>query len=138
MTILGKIPGGLPGKIGRRLARHPIAVVSVVSLGYRMGKDALKVRAGEIDDKEWRARAGSHLGSLTGGIAGAAAGAIALSMVPGIGPLLGGFAGGLAGEFGGSKVGRAAIETIEDTVRDWMGHAAAGNGSPERGGRDDT
>ena len=108
-----KLPPGMPGKIGRKLARHPIAVISVATIGVRLGRDAYRLKKGEIDGPEWRARAGEHVGGVSGGIAGAMAGAVAFSIVPGVGPLIGGFAGGLIGELGGSRVGRGAIEAIE-------------------------
>jgi phage tail tape-measure protein len=96
-----------------KLFRSPIVVVSAASFGVRIGKDVYKMRKGEIDKKEFRARAGTHLGSTTGGMAGAAAGAAAFSMVPGVGTVLGAFAGGMLGEAIGSKLGRRAAERVE-------------------------
>lgn len=113
-ATLAKLPR-IPRRF-RRLLRSPILVVSAASLGVRMGKDAYRMRAGEIDAKEFRARAGSHFGSISGGIAGAAAGAAAFSALPGIGTILGAFAGGMLGESVGSKIGRKGAERIEDLM----------------------
>lgn len=97
----------------RRLARHPVAIVSVASIGVRVGRDAFRMKSGEIDAKEFRARTGGNVGSIGGGALGATAGAVAGSVVPVLGSILGGFAGGLIGEAGGAKLGRAAMEQIE-------------------------
>src|SRR5436190_22298949 len=94
----------------KKLFRSPLVVISAASLGVRIGKDAYRMRKGEIEKKEFRARTGTHLGSITGGMAGAAAGAAAFSVVPGVGTVLGAFAGGMLGEAVGSKLGRRAAE----------------------------
>jgi phage tail tape-measure protein len=109
-----------------KLLRSPIVVVSAASLGVRIGKDAYKLKHGEIDSKEFRARTGSHLGSVSGGMVGAAAGAAALSVVPGVGTVLGAFAGGLVGETIGSKLGRRSAERFEEAVYGVTVAAAAG------------
>ena len=106
-----------PGRIIRRLGRHPIAVVSIASFGLRVGKDAARARKGEIDGSEFRARTGGHAGSISGGIAGAMAGAVAMSVIPGLGPIIGGFAGGIIGEMGGSRAGRKMAEAGERIVK---------------------
>jgi phage tail tape-measure protein len=103
----------LPERIIRKLTRHPMLVVSVTTLGVRLGKDAYAMREGEIDAPEFRKRAGAHLGHMSGGLAGAAAGAAAGSVLPGLGTLLGAFAGGMVGEHLGGKAGRAAAELAE-------------------------
>jgi phage tail tape-measure protein len=120
-SLATRIPRKLPGRIIRRLGRHPVLVVSMASLGVRMGRDAWRVKEGEIDSSEWRARAGSHVGSISGGLAGAAAGAVAFSAIPGIGPIVGGFAGGLLGEMGGTKLGRRIVERTESGLRGLFG-----------------
>lgn len=101
-----------------KLIRSPIVVVSAASFGMRLGKDVYKMRKGEIDKKEFRARAGTHVGGTTGSMAGAAAGAAAFSMIPGVGTVLGAFAGGVLGEAIGAKLGRRAAERIEETMVD--------------------
>src|SRR5688572_19847138 len=100
----------------KKLFRSPIVVVSAASLGVRIGKDVYRMRIGEIDRKEFRARTGTHLGSISGGMAGAAAGAAAFSVVPGVGTVLGAFAGGLLGETIGGKLGRRAADRFEDVI----------------------
>lgn len=103
----------LPERIIRKLGRHPMVVVSVASLGVRLGKDAMLMNKGEIDPLEFRRRFGSHLGNMGGGIAGAAAGAAAGSVLPGLGTILGAFAGGMVGENLGGRLGRKAVEQGE-------------------------
>ncbi|MEQ9499615.1 MAG: hypothetical protein RIT81_22200 [Deltaproteobacteria bacterium] len=107
----------LPERILRRLTRHPVMVVSTLSLSFRVGKDAFSLKKGEIDPPEFRKRTGSHLGTLGGGLAGAAAGAAAGSVVPGIGTIIGTFAGGMVGEMAGGRIGREAVERAEELVR---------------------
>jgi phage tail tape-measure protein len=109
-------PPGLPDKILRRLARHPILVISVASMGLRVGREAKRFKSGEIDGPEFRARTASHLGSISGGAIGATAGAIAGSVLPGLGSIIGGFAGGILGEAGGSKLLRFAAEKLEEKI----------------------
>jgi phage tail tape-measure protein len=111
------VMSSLPERILRRLAQHPVMVISVASIGVRVGQDAARLRAGEIDGTEFRLRAGRTLGSISGGALGAAAGAVAGSVVPVLGSLLGGFAGGMLGEHGGAKLGRAAAEVSERWFR---------------------
>jgi phage tail tape-measure protein len=103
----------IPKRLLMRLLKNPIVVVSAATLGVRIGKDAYQMKTGEIDPKEFRARAGSHLGSVSGGVFGAAAGAAALSVVPGVGTILGAFAGGMVGESIGAKLGRKSAEHAE-------------------------
>lgn len=107
---------GLPERIIRRITRHPVAVVSTLSLSVRMGKDAWSLKNGEIDAPEFRRRAGGHVGTLGGGLAGAAAGAAAGSVVPGLGTMIGAFAGGMVGEIAGGKVGREAMARAEEMI----------------------
>ena len=114
ISILTK--SGLPGRIIRRLSRHPVMVITAASLGIRVGKDAYDFKNGEIDGPEFRARQGSHFGGISGGLAGARVGMVAGSVVPGLGTLLGAFAGGYIGETIGSKLGRKAVEQAEVTL----------------------
>src|SRR5262245_20803776 len=110
--LLPKLP-----KIPRpilKLFRSPIVVISAASLGVRIGKDAYRLKVGEIDTKEFRKRTGANIGSISGGMAGAAAGAAAFSVVPGVGTMLGAFAGGMLGETVGAKLGRRAAERLEE------------------------
>lgn len=107
----------LPERIIRRLSRHPVAVVSTLSLTLRLGKDAYRVRSGKIDGQEFRARAGGHFGALSGGLLAAQVGsALGTTLLPGIGTILGGFAGGILGEELGSRGGRRVIQSIEKLV----------------------
>lgn len=108
----------LPERIWRRLGRHPVLVVSTVSLGVRVAKDGALLRHGEIDGTEFRARTGRHLGSMSGGLAGAAAGAAWGSVLPGLGTAIGALAGSLIGEELGGRVGRLAVEQAEVTWRE--------------------
>lgn len=108
----------LPIRIIRRLERHPLAVLSVASFGIRVGKDALRLRQGEFDSKEFRARAGGHVGAVSGSALGWTAGALAGRLIPGpLGMIVGGFAGGMIGEFSGQALGRKAAEGIESRVQ---------------------
>ena len=106
----------LPGRIIRRLVRRPLVVVSAASLAIRMGRDAYRVKQGEMDGAEFRARSGGHVGGVSGAALGATAGTIAGSIVPGIGSILGGLAGGMLGEIGGTKVGRSFVERAEERI----------------------
>lgn len=108
---------GLPERIIRRITRHPVMVVSTLSLSMRVGKDAWSLKNGEIDAPEFRIRTGSHVGTLGGGLAGAAAGAAAGSVVPGLGTIIGAFAGGMVGEMAGGKVAREAMERAEALLK---------------------
>lgn len=108
----------LPERIWRRLARHPVLVVSTASLGVKVTRDALRMRSGEIDGTEFRARTGRNVGGMSGGLAGAAAGAAWGSVLPGLGTMLGAMAGGIVGEELGGRVGRLAIEQAEITWRE--------------------
>lgn len=104
----------LPEIIIRKLGRHPVAVVSTATLGFRLGKDGWRLKKGEIDVPEFRRRVGGHFGTVGGGLAGAAAGAAAGSaVIPGLGTVLGAFAGGMVGESLGGKLGRGAVEGAE-------------------------
>jgi phage tail tape-measure protein len=104
----------LPEKIIRKLARHPVAVISTLSLSMRVGKDAFRVRSGKIDAPEFRARTGGHLGALSGGLAAASVGsAIGTVVAPGIGTILGAFAGGIVGEELGARGGRKLVQQVE-------------------------
>ncbi len=108
----------LPKRILRRLARHPVAVVSVVSLVLKGGRETYRWRVGLIDGSEFRVRLGTHFGSTGGGMAGAAAGSAAGTMIaPGLGTMVGAFAGGMAGEMLGGKAGRAALENAEAMLK---------------------
>ena len=108
----------LPKRFIRKMGRHPVAVVSALSAVWRVGKDALRFKKGEIAGPEFRARTGGHFGSVSGGMAGAAFGAAAGNMVmPGLGALVGAFAGGALGEDLGSRAGRGAITAIERKIR---------------------
>lgn len=106
----------LPKKIFRRLARHPMIVMSVASIGLRVGREAFRLQKGQINGREFRARTGGHLGSIGGGALGATAGAVAGSVVPVLGSIIGGFAGGILGEAGGSRLGRMAAEGLDDLI----------------------
>ncbi len=106
----------LPERIIRRLARHPLMVVSAATLGVKVSKDGFKLKKGEIDAPEFRMRTGGHLGAMGGGIAGAAAGAAAGSLVPGLGTILGAFAGSLVGEEVGNRAGRFTVGKVETTI----------------------
>jgi phage tail tape-measure protein len=107
----------LPEKIIRKLTRHPVAVVSTISLSMRVGKDAYRMKSGKIDAPEFRARTGSHLGALSGGLAAASVGsAIGSVLVPGIGTILGAFAGGIVGEELGARGGRKLVQQVERVV----------------------
>jgi len=113
-----------------KLFRSPLVVLSAASLGVRIGKDVYKMRKGEIDSKEFRARTGTNFGSVTGGMAGAAAGAAAFSVLPGVGTVLGAFAGGMLGEAVGSKLGRRAADRIEEAAYADKQAEAAAEGAP--------
>src|SRR5262245_4813990 len=106
----------LPGRIIRKLSRHPIWVVSVCSAGLRLGREAYRFKAGEIDAKELRLRSAGHVGSISGGAIGASVGAVAGSVLPGLGTIIGGFAGGMIGERGGAKLARVAAEKAEEII----------------------
>lgn len=109
----------LPIIIIRRLERHPVAVVSAISLGLRFGKETFALKRGQIDTPEFSRRMGGHVGTVSGGAAGAAAGiAAGTAVLPGIGTLLGAFAGGAIGEVLGGKLGRAAVEGIQKVTGD--------------------
>lgn len=111
----------------RRLIKNPVVIMSAATLGVRVGKDFYKMKTGEIDGKELRARTGSHFGGLSGGVFGAAAGAAAFSVLPGVGTMLGAFAGGMIGESFGSKAGRKSAEFAEGLfTKDATGAEAAG------------
>ncbi|MGF1510157.1 MAG: hypothetical protein ACFB9M_11720 [Myxococcota bacterium] len=104
-------------RIIRRLERHPAAVVTLASLGMRMGKDVRRMKAGDIDVVEFRRRGFTHVGSISGGMAGAAMGAAAgTAVAPGIGTILGAFTGSVVGDNVGTRLGRAAIEHAEVQV----------------------
>ena len=105
-----------PIRIIRRLARKPVVVLGVCSLGVRLGKDVFHFRGGKIDADELRARVGSHFGAVGGGAVGAMAGAMAGSVFPGVGTLLGGFAGGMLGEMAGSAAGRRGVEWVQGSA----------------------
>lgn len=103
----------LPRRLLRRAARHPVALVSTLSMGLRVGKDVHRFKKGEIDAGELKARVGEHAGSIGGGVLGASAGAAVGSVVPVVGTIIGGFAGGLLGESKGSKLGRKLAERLD-------------------------
>jgi phage tail tape-measure protein len=108
----------LPEKIIRRINRHPVAFISTVSFGWKLGKDGWRYKQGEIDGTELGNRVGSHVGTIGGGLAGAAAGAAAGSaVIPGVGTILGAFAGGMLGENFGGKLGRKAIENARTLLK---------------------
>ncbi len=117
-TVLRRIPA--PGRIARRLAKRPMVVLSAAALAVRMSKDAMKLKAGEMDAREFRARSGQHVGSVSGSAVGATAGGVAGSIIPGIGPIIGAFAGGMIGDWGGSKFGRRMVEAVENEVRQYQ------------------
>ena len=107
----------LPEKIIRKLTRHPVAVVSTLSLSMRVGKDAYRMKNGKINAPEFRARTGGHFGALGGGLAAASVGsAIGSVVMPGIGTILGAFAGGIVGEELGSRGGRKIVQQVERMV----------------------
>jgi phage tail tape-measure protein len=106
-----------------------MVVVSVATLGFRISRDGLKLREGEIDAQEFRRRTGGNVGSVSGGVVGATYGAIAGSILPGLGTVLGGFAGGMLGEVGGGKLGRMAIEVLEERLG-WVPAEDDGLGRP--------
>jgi phage tail tape-measure protein len=115
--LLHVLKRSLPEKIIRKLTRHPVAVVSTLSLSMRVGKDAYRMKSGKIDPPEFRARTGSHLGALSGGLAAASVGsAIGSALMPGIGTILGAFAGGIVGEELGSRSGRKIVQQVEKIV----------------------
>ena len=104
----------LPKRILRRLGRHPVAVVSVVNLALKTGRETYRWRSGLIDSIELRRRLGVHVGTMGGGMAGAAAGSAAgTAVAPGLGTILGAMAGGMIGENLGGKAGQVAIEQAE-------------------------
>ncbi|MFO0728623.1 MAG: hypothetical protein U1E65_32905 [Myxococcota bacterium] len=114
MSLLDRPPGsGLPGRLLRRLARHPVLLIGGVSMGVRAVQEYGRMKKGEIDGMEFRARTAAHLGSISGGAAGATVGAAAGSVVPIVGTLIGGFVGGMVGEAGGSRLFRVAMEELE-------------------------
>lgn len=107
----------LPERIIRKLSRHPVAVVSGLTLSIRIGKDAHRVRSGSIDGPEFRARTGGHVGALSGGLAAASVGsAIGSALLPGLGSIVGAFAGGIVGEELGGRGGRRAVRSIERII----------------------
>lgn len=115
MNLLAR---SLPIRIIRRLERHPVAFVSTLALGFKLGRDGWRYQKGEIDSTELRRRVGGHLGTVGGGVAGAAAGAAAgTSVMPGLGTLVGAFAGGMIGETIGGKLGRTAVENAETILK---------------------
>ena len=109
----------LPERIWRRLGRHPVLVMATASMGFRVGREGLRLRRGEIDPPEFRKRTGGHVGAMSGGLAGAAAGAACGSVFPGVGTIVGAFAGGVLGEELGGRVGRLATEQAELTIREY-------------------
>ena len=107
----------LPKRILRRLGRHPVAVVSVVNLALKSGRETYRWHTGLIDTIEFRRRVGSHVGTMGGGLAGAAAGSAAgTAVAPGLGTILGAFAGGVVGETLGAKAGRKAVEQAQSAM----------------------
>ncbi|MBK6690377.1 MAG: hypothetical protein IPG45_38275 [Deltaproteobacteria bacterium] len=123
----------LPEIIIRKLGRHPVAVLSTATLGFRLSKDGWRLKKGEIDVPEFRRRVGGHFGTVGGGIAGAAAGAAAGSaVIPGLGTILGAFAGGMVGETLGGKLGRGAIEGAETLLTPKPTEPAPDPGHPKR------
>ena len=108
----------LPKRIIRRLGRHPVAVVTVVNLALKTGRETYRWHNGLIDTLELRRRLGMHVGTMGGGLAGAAAGSAAgTAVAPGLGTILGAFAGGVIGETLGGKAGLAVIEQTEGSSR---------------------
>ena len=98
------------------MGRHPVAVVSVVNLALKTGRETYRWHTGLIDTLELRRRMGTHVGTLGGGLAGAAAGSAAGTVLaPGFGTVIGAFCGGMVGENLGGKAGRAAIVQVEST-----------------------
>lgn len=115
--MLHALKRSLPERIIRKLSRHPVAVVSSLTLSIRIGKDAHRVRSGTIDGMEFRARTGGHLGALSGGLAAASVGsAIGSALLPGLGSVVGAFAGGIVGEELGARGGRRAVVSIERII----------------------
>jgi len=114
VSMLQNLPlRSLPGRIIRRLARHPVLLVGSASLGIRAYQEYGRLKKGEIDAEEFRARTASHFGSISGGAAGATVGAAAGSVIPVVGTIIGGFVGGMIGEAGGSRFFRMAASELE-------------------------
>ena len=106
----------LPKRIISRLRRHPVAVVTVVNLCLKTGRETYRWHSGLIDTVEYRRRLGTHMGTMSGGLAGAAAGSAAgTAFAPGLGTIIGAFCGGMVGESLGGKAGRAVVEHAEAT-----------------------
>lgn len=105
-----KIPK-LPPWVTERL-KSPMAVAAAMALGIRFGQEAYKLQTGEIDEEEFKRRAGVHLGSLTGTVGGAAIGSLAGIWFPGIGRLAGAFCGGMMGQMAGQHFGRVSAERL--------------------------
>jgi phage tail tape-measure protein len=82
-------------------------------LGIRAYQESGRLKKGEIDAEEFRARTASHFGSISGGAAGATVGAAAGSVIPVVGTIIGGFVGGMIGEAGGSRFFRMAASELE-------------------------
>lgn len=110
----------LPGKILKQLSRRPMLFISTLSLGFKVSKDAVHLKRGDIDSTEFRMRTGASVGGVSLGAAGSYAGLVAghfLMPVPVLGGLVGGFAGGALGEMMGDKLGRKAVESAESALR---------------------
>lgn len=117
MVAVGPMLPKIPRRFIGRLLKNPLVMVSGVTLGVKIGRDAYQMKVGEIDVTEFQHRTGSHVGGVSGGVFGMAAGAAALSLVmPGVGQILGSFAGSIIGEHLGSKLGRRSAEYFTGTV----------------------
>lgn len=110
----------LPGKILKQLSRRPMLFISTLSLGFKVTKDAVHLKRGDIDSTEFRMRTGASVGGVSLGAAGSYAGLVAghfLMPVPVLGGLMGGFAGGALGEMMGDRLGRKVVENAESALR---------------------
>lgn len=88
----------------KRLPR-PASVASLgAQLGYRLGREALRLRRGEISPEEFRERAASHLAGAPAGAVGATVGGAVGGALFGTGAVVGAFAGSVIGERAGQKL----------------------------------
>lgn len=118
----------LPPWLDRAL-KSPLAAAAALTLGVKIGHEVSRLRAEDINPREFKQNMGGHIGAVTGTTVGLGVGWLVGRLVPGAGNLIGAFAGGLLGEMLGERLGRKGIERLHrasDQAEDRSGSAEAG------------
>lgn len=112
-----RTPARLPPWLDRAF-KNPITAAAALTLGVKMGHEVSRLRAEDIDTRQFKQEMGKHIGAVSGTTIGLAAGWFVGRLLPGVGNIVGAFAGGLLGELLGEKVGRQSIERLQRSSKD--------------------